>query len=303
MTPQASLTGLIDKIPFGPFRVPVNERPLTVHNLTNEDEIEVLAFLAARPLHTVAMASLIRDNGLVSPSNRGAFYACRDQEGDLEGVALIGHATLIETRTDDGMKALASIAQDCQSTHVIFGEQEKLASFWNHYAADDRTPRLLCRELLFEQRWPIATREAVTGLRRATLNELELVAPVQAQMAFDEGGINPMNTDPTGFRARCARRIEQGRTWVYIEEGRLIFKAEVVAETWDVTYLEGIYVRPESRGKGYGLRCLSQLSQTLLAQAKSICILVNEQNKPAEGLYRKAGYKLRGFYETIYMHR
>jgi len=60
--------------------------------------------LAERPLHTVCIAGFIRDNGLESPLNRGRFYACRNSEGLLEGVALIGHATLIEARTTRAMK-------------------------------------------------------------------------------------------------------------------------------------------------------------------------------------------------------
>ena len=36
---------------------------------------------------------LIRDNGIVSSLNRGTFYGCRDLNGNLEGVALVGHAT------------------------------------------------------------------------------------------------------------------------------------------------------------------------------------------------------------------
>ena len=34
-------------------------------------EAEALAFLAAEPLHNVYMSGFIRDNGLVSPLNRG----------------------------------------------------------------------------------------------------------------------------------------------------------------------------------------------------------------------------------------
>ncbi len=45
----------------------------TISELNNGDEAEVLEFLAANPLHTVFMASQIRDNGLASPNNRGSF--------------------------------------------------------------------------------------------------------------------------------------------------------------------------------------------------------------------------------------
>ncbi len=61
------------------------ESSVTVHPLTDEHKTEVLAFLAERPLHTVSLVSFIRDNGLISPLNRGTFYACRNEEGGLEG--------------------------------------------------------------------------------------------------------------------------------------------------------------------------------------------------------------------------
>ena len=67
--------------------------PCTIWELNRPDDIEVLEFLAARPIHTVFMASLVHDNGLVSPHNRGSFYACRDPQGNLEGIGLLGHAT------------------------------------------------------------------------------------------------------------------------------------------------------------------------------------------------------------------
>src|SRR5690348_3985205 len=87
--------------------------PCTVGELNRDNESEVLEFLAANPLHTVFMASLIRDNGLNSPHNRGSFYACRDRVGQLEAVALIGHATLIDARTKASMAAFARLAGNC----------------------------------------------------------------------------------------------------------------------------------------------------------------------------------------------
>src|SRR3982750_4150276 len=78
---------------------------LDVGALGETDSEEVISFLNIRPVHTVVMASFIRDNGIVSELNRGTFYGYRNQEGDLEGVALIGHSTLIESRSENAMIA------------------------------------------------------------------------------------------------------------------------------------------------------------------------------------------------------
>src|SRR4029453_3531556 len=200
-------------------------------------------------------------NGLVNPLNRGTFYSCRNRAGLLEGVALIGHATLMETTTDRALEALpwaleafAVLSKECIPAHMIMGESERIDYFWRQYEEGGRDMRLACRELLYELKFPIEIRDPVPGLRQATLRELQLVIPVQAQMALEESGIDPLEKDSAGFLERCARRIQQGRTWVVVEDGVLLFKADVLSETDDVAYLEGIWINPANRGRNVGLR-------------------------------------------------
>jgi uncharacterized protein len=276
---------------------------ISVQRLANSDEAEVLKFLSHRPIHTIAMMGLIHDNGIVSSFNRGTFYGCRDLNGQLEGVALVGHATLMETVSDRALAALAQIARECPGTHMIMGEKERVADFWSRYADAGRRQRLACREWLFELSWPVEGREGVAGLRPATANELELVMPVQAELAYAESGVNPLQTDPQGFRERCLRRIEQGRTWVVLENNLLVFKADVISKTLEVNYLEGIWLREDRRNKNLGTRFMSELMRRLLENTKSVCLLVNETNEWAQGFYRKCGFHFRATYETIFLPR
>ena len=282
------------------FDVFARDEPCIISELSPADEAEVFEFLSARTIHTVFMASLIRDNGLVSPHNRGSFYSCRDPYGRLEGVALLGHATVIEARSENALASFARLARNCLNARLIRGEQETISNFWKHYANSGQEPRLVSRELLFEQKAP-ATCEHENDLRLATLSDLDKVLAVNASMALQEGGTSPMQNDPGGFRSRTARRIEQGRIWVWMQDDRLVFKADVVAETPQVTYLEGVHVHSEERRRGYGLRCLSSLSSVLLGRSESICLTVNEKNKHAAKLYEKAGYQFHSHYETIYL--
>jgi len=274
-----------------------------VERLANSDASQVLQFLSQRPIHTVAMMSLINDNGMVSPFNRGVFYGCRDLHGQLEGVALVGHATLLETVSDRALAALAQVARECLNTHLIMGEQERVADFWSHYADAGRRQRLACREWLFELSWPVEAREHVAELRPAKVEELALMMPVQAELAFAESGVNPLLVDAHGFRERCLRRIEQGRTWVVVENDLLVFKADVISKTPDVIYLEGIWLREDRRQKNIGTRLMSELMRHLLEDTKSICLLVNETNEWAQGFYRKCGFHFRATYETIFLPR
>jgi predicted GNAT family acetyltransferase len=275
---------------------------LTVQSLALGHEDEVLGFLAQRPIHTVIMAGFIRDNGLVSPLNRGNFYCCRDTNGNLEGVALIGHVTMVETESNKVLELFAQLARKYARAHVIVGEQNKVKRFWEFYGPTGQSMRRLCRELLFEQSWPVEVLETV-DLRLAMLDDLEQLLPVHAQMALEESGINPLERDPIGFRERTTRRIEQGRVWVSMDQEKLVFKADVISDTPGQIYIEGVYLDRQERGKGYGARFVSQLSCCLLTRTRSVCLLVNEKDHVAQACYRKAGYKECGYYDTVYLQQ
>src|SRR5215217_4370675 len=75
--------------------------PLNVSRLLPGDEDEVLTALSAPSLTNVIMSGFVRDNGLASSLNRGHFYACRNEENKLEGVALIGHTILFEAFSEN----------------------------------------------------------------------------------------------------------------------------------------------------------------------------------------------------------
>ncbi len=281
----------------------VPDASLRIDVLKAGNQEEVLDFLAARPIHTVAMVGFINDNGIESPLNRGTFYGCRNLSGELEGVALVGHAILMETRTTRAVHAFANIAQNAGTGHMIMGEQQQVEEFWDCYSRLGDTFRLACRELLYELRWPTEVRRAISALRPATLEDLPLIMPVQAEMAKQESGVDPMEKDPKGFEQRCRRRIELERTWILRKGNQLVFKAEIVSDTPDLAYLEGIWVNPSERGKDYGIHCLSDLCYRLLQNKKSVCLLVNVVNEAAQAVYRKAGFRLQSTYDTIFLRQ
>jgi len=275
----------------------------TVFPLAADDEAEVLSFLSRRPLHTFGMAGFIRTNGLVSPANPGTFYACRDREYRLDSVALIGHFILFDTpkasTAEPAIRAFARLAENCSDIGMVLGEEENVARFWNHYSGNLRTFNTRRYILLVKNFGPAEAYERVHNLRRATLDDLNLVVAAHAQSVFEDRGVDPLQTDLAAFVQRCAERIGQGRTWIWTEGQNLIAKAEVTTETPEVVYLEAIWVNPEVRRNGYGSRFVSQLSNFLLEHTASVCLLVNEENTKARSLYTKIGYKPMSYYRAI----
>jgi predicted GNAT family acetyltransferase len=275
----------------------------TCNELQRGDEPEPLRFLAERPIHTVFIATLMRDNGAVSPNNRGTFYVCRNRAKKIEGVALIGHATIVEARTDHAVAAFAQLAAHSQHAYLIRGERHTVETFWQHYTDGGQEARLVCREMLFEKTEQTIPFEPVPDLRPATLQEAEHVAEINARLALEEGGCDPLQRDPVGFRARTQRRINQQRVWVWMRDGKAIFKADIVGDTPEMIYLEGIHVHPDERKKGYGKRCLLQLSSILARPGRSVCLTINERRANAVAFYARAGFDYHSEYETIYLRK
>lgn len=270
--------------------------------LSEFDRAEVLEFISIRPVHTVVMSGLIQDNGIESPDNRGKFYGYRNKKGELEGVSLIGHTTLIESRSAAALNAFAHIARESETPiHILMSDGLTTESFWKLYAGHSQTPRLVCTELLFELSFPFQVQSCQWDVRLAKAEELEQIAEAHAAVAFIESGIDPMVKDREGFLKRCLTRIEKGRTFVVFENGKLVFKADIVAETSDVIYLEGVYVSPDFRGQGVGSSCLAALSLELLDRVEHICLLSNVEFKNAHKSFAKAGYRNTDSTQTIFV--
>lgn len=273
-----------------------------VEVLTENERAEVMNFLKVRPVHTVIMASFIRDNGMESADNRGKFYGYRNSNGQLEGVALIGHTTLIEARSEEALKAFAKKAQTSETPiKVMMSHGDAIEKFWNHYAVEGQKPQHNFKELLFELNFPFFVQDCEWDIRPARAEELEEVAKAQAAVAFMESGIDPMEKDREGFLKRCLKRIEKGRTFVATDNGKVVFKVDIVSETEDVVYLEGYYVAEEYRGREVGSKCLAKVSLELLDRVQYVCGLSNAEFKGVHRSLNKAGYKNTDFCQTIFV--
>ena len=178
-----------------------------------------------------------------------------------------------------------------------------MRKFWHHYYAAERFEFEEKRYSLLKQSWPTEAREPISGLRKATLEDLDLVVKAHAQSGSEETGVNGLEQDPVGFPQRCGLRIERGHTWVWINDGKLIFKVEILTDTPELIYLESMWIAPEERNKGYGLRCIAQLGREFLKRSAAICLLVQEQNIAAQMIYEQAGYKNIGCYRAIFIDR
>ena len=279
---------------------PRQDAPFFVSPLPTGNEDEVLRAVSSPSLTNVIMAGFIRDNGLVSPLNRGRFYTCRSKQNQVEGVALIGHTILIEAFTEGAIEAFAVVARNEPSTHLLMGEHTLIQRFWKYYADKEQSPRLICPVEFLKQCEPFREQQLIAGLRPARQTDLEHVVRAHAGMVQETSGVDPLTKDPVGFRNRYLRRIEKNRVWILMKDGRLVFKADIISDTPQATYVEGVFVSPEERGKGLGRSCLGSLGRIILERTKAIYLFVEKEDSRAKSFYLSLGFSVAGQYDLLY---
>jgi uncharacterized protein len=128
-----------------------------------------------------------------------------------------------------------------------------------------------------------------TGLRAATSDDLDLLLPACAAAHEQEIGVDPLRRDAEGFRWRTRAQIEEGRSWLWVEDGVILFKAEASAWTPSAVQLQQVWVDPVAREKGFGARGLRDLCRLLLGTTPTVCLFVRADNAPAIRLYETIG--------------
>jgi predicted GNAT family acetyltransferase len=138
-----------------------------------------------------------------------------------------------------------------------------------------------------------------TGLRAATLDDVDLLVPACAATHHEELGIDPLQRDAAGFRRRTVTQIEEGRSWLWAEDGRILFKAEASAWTPQAVQLQQVWVDPEVRRQGNGKRGLSDLCRLLLEETPTVTLFVRPENEAAIRLYESTGMRRVASYRSL----
>jgi uncharacterized protein len=127
--------------------------------------------------------------------------------------------------------------------------------------------------------------------------EMDLVLPAAVAMFTEEVGVSPRAAADGGltYQARVAETVGVGRCFARIEDGRVVFKAEIGAVTPRVCQLQGVWTAPDRRGQGLATAGLAAVIRYALAETSPVVSLyVNDFNAPALTVYRRLGFTESG---------
>jgi len=247
---------------------------------------QILAFCAEDPIERVFLEDVAR---------RG-FARFRAVEGD-DGLAALCYFGANVVPSGRGCDAFAGEVA-AQGARMIIGEEHAVGELWEaarSVMSDPREDRPGQPVYVLEQ----AHEPEPTGLREATPDDLDLLLPACAATHEEELGVDPLARDADDFRRRTLAQIQEGRSWLWVEDGTILFKAEASAWTPRAVQLQQVWVDPVVRNRGYAKRGLLDLCRGLLEGTPAVCLFVRPQNEPAIRVYEGIGMQRVGTYRSL----
>ena len=254
--------------------------------LTDPTTDEILAFCAEDPIERVFLEDVAR---------RG-IARFRAVEGE-QGLAALCYFGANVVPSGQGCEAFAGEAA-VHTTRMIIGEAGAVTDLWAAARRVMPGPR--------EDRpgQPVYAIEQMpdggsSGLRAATIEDLDLLLPACAATHREELGVDPLERDPDAFRLRTVSQIRDRRSWLWVEGGTILFKAEASAWTPSAVQLQQVWVDPEARKQGHATRGITDLCRLLLERTPTVCLFVRPENAAAIRLYEKIGMRRSGTYRSV----
>jgi RimJ/RimL family protein N-acetyltransferase len=237
---------------------------------------QILQFCAQSPVERVFLEDVAR-------RGHGRFVGQADN-GSLTSLCHLG-ANVVPSGS--GCGAFAGLASR-SGARMLIGESNAVGELWE--SARRKLPRPRA-DRPGQPVYAIAEPPEAggTGLRPATLDDVELLVPSCAAAHHEELGVDPVRRDPSGFRWRTRTQVEEGRSWLWAENGVIRFKAEASAWTPSAVQLQQVWTDPPARRQGYAGRALRDLIRLLLERTPTVCLFVRAENAAAIRLYESVG--------------
>ncbi|MDQ6649442.1 MAG: GNAT family N-acetyltransferase [Actinomycetota bacterium] len=276
-------------------------RTAPVRVLDDRDVEEARAVIDRDPVTNVFVASRVDAAGL-DAWRLGAEMWGYPSGGRLQALCYAGANLVPVGASADAARAFADKARRqgrrCSS---IVGPAEAVDVLWHHL----HQPWGGAREV--RERQPLmaisspSRLAADPGVRRVRRTELDVVLPACIAMFTEEVGVSPLAGDGGAlYRARVAELIGLGRAFARIEDGRVLFKAEIGAASTASCQIQGVWVDPELRGQGLGTTgTAAVVDESLRSIAPVVSLYVNDFNEAARAAYTKVGFAEVGTFMSV----
>ncbi len=273
-----------------------------VRVLNDRDLDEALAVIDRDPLTNVFVSSRVHRGGL-DPSRLNAQVWGYTVRGRLRSLCYAGANLVPVGTTPEAVRAFADRARwqgrRCSS---IVGEAEAVRQMWELLEPRWGPARAVraAQPLMATASAPAVQPEP--RVRRVRMNELDILVPACVAMFTEEVGVSPEAGSDRGmlYRARIAELVRLGQAFAWIEDRSVVFKAEIGAVTPHACQVQGVWVRPDLRGRGIAERGMAAVvAEARRSLAPWVTLYVNDYNVPARTVYQRVGFEEVGTLASV----
>lgn len=271
---------------------------MIIRPLILQDTPQLINYLSCDPIANIYPLGWITTQGITpSKSNIsfqfiGAFNAL-----DMTGLMLLAGRSLLFITTEEPQIThdfAQYLANQALQFKVLIGLEKTIQTTCGALTKLSIKPRLSRPQLLLVVRQKDFKPVSSSGLRRASLHDLEPLLAATLDMYSQEIMAQPSAADISAFRRTLQHQILLGNVYCYPAESsnQIGFKANVTAQCKYGTQVEGVYVPPHLRRRGFAAMGMSQLCLQLLEGSPLVSLFVNRDNRPARSLYeQKLGFQ------------
>lgn len=268
-------------------------------NLGTRDYDEVMRLCALDPAANVFVAARVAEGGLGLPSMAVGAHG----EGGLRAACWTSaNVVPVECAPADLELFAGRIKRHRRRVSSVFGCARQVLPLWEllepHWG-EPRSfrPRQPMMEAL-DARCDVDTLDP--RVRPARPDEVDLVLPAAAAMFTEEIGYPPFVGSDREYRALVYSLVAQGRTFVIVENGEVLFKADVGSLALGVAQIQGVWVAPGHRGEGIAAPAMAAVVEQVRRQfAPRVTLYVNDYNEPALRAYTRAGFVQVDTFATV----
>ncbi len=261
----------------------------------------VTALLSRNPVVNVFADYRVRSTRL-DPRALGAEVWGFYEQGRLVSLCHAGANLVPAEATEEALAFFAehAVARGRRCASVV-GPAVAVGALWDRLRDHWDAPR--------ETRWAqphleihgapaVAADPAVRVLRP---DEVDTVYPACVRFYTEELGVSPEAGGGRHlYRARIAQLVARGWAFARVEDGEVVFKAEIAAATPYACQVQGVYVAPEHRGRGVaaaGMAAVVELARRHVAPVVSL--YVNDHNVAARRAYQRVGFRQTEVFSTV----
>lgn len=259
------------------------------------DELAARSLVRRDPVLNCVVDARLRRAPDLNPQRLGGHLWGVGEAGDELRAAAFAGGNLIPVGEDLGALELIAgqLARSGRGCSSIVGAAESVEAMWSVLSrrwGPARAVRVSQPLLYADSPAGVEPDILVRPVRPA---ELARFLPAAVAMFTEELGMSPTGPDAgRGYRARVAELISAGRAFARFDSrGQVEFKAEIGVLGSETAQIQGVWVRPDLRGRGIGTAAMAAVLKLALERAPSVSLYVNDYNIAGRRLYDRLGMR------------